>query len=208
MKRSSSVLPRPTATTCSWHALALSCQTRGAACIDASRYDALVRLAPDNAVHWLLLPNNSAPSEQQLHSAATAPWADAHLQALLGIVRSALAGQKPAIVPAGVDAGELALLLRRAAVEQVPLPYFGAVVRLCKTPASSERDDCIELARRLQDERGGSISADDRQSMLRRLVKGTPEEGRAMQLRRDYVWMSEQLEASTCRISSSCKPTP
>ncbi len=177
--------------------LALSCQIPGAACTDSSRYDALVRLAPDNAVHWLMLPNGGAPNDAQLHAAAKATQADTHLREMLAIVRTALAGQKALSVPEGVDAGDLALLLRRDTTDQVPLPLFRAVVRLCKTPAVAQREECIEVGRRLEADRSGSIlSRMIGSTMVRRLIKGTPEETAAKQLRREYVWMSEQLDGS------------
>lgn len=177
--------------------LALSCQTRGAACTDSSRYDALVRLAPDNTVHWLLLPNGGAPNDEQLHAAARASQSDTHLREMLAIVRKALAGQKASSVPAGVNAADLAMLLRRNAVDQVPLMRFLPVNLLCKTPTAAQREDCIKVGRLLEDDRSGTILARMIGSaMLRRLVKGTPEEAAAKQLRREYVWMSEQLDAS------------
>ncbi len=177
--------------------LALSCQAQGAECTDPARYDALVRLAPDNTVHWLLLPNGGAPNDEQLHAAARASQSDTHLREMLAIVRKALAGQKASSVPAGVNAADLALLLRRNAVDQVPLMRFLPVNLLCKTPTAAQREDCIKVGRLLEDDRSGTILARMIGSaMLRRLVKGTPEETAAKQLRREYVWMSEQLDAS------------
>lgn len=177
--------------------LALSCQI-SADCVDSTRYDALVQLAPENAMHWLLLPNKGAPDDEQLHAAATAALADTHLRDMFGIVRAALAGQPAPATVSGIDAGQLALLLRRDALDLVPLPYFGSVVRLCKTPTAAQRADCIDVGRHLDADRSGSIlSRMVASALLRRLSKGTPEEVTAKSLRRDYVWMGEQLEAST-----------
>jgi len=69
---------------------------------------------------------------------------------------------------------------------------------MCKAAVEPRRTDCIELGRRLLDDRSGSIlSRMIGSAMLRRLVKGTPEDAAAKELRRDYVWFSEQMEAST-----------
>ena len=176
--------------------LALVCQMQSEPCAHPEYYDSLVRIAPDNAVHWLMLPNAAAPSDAQLHSAAAAPQADSHLRITIGLLRSALAGQPSAARP-GVDPHELALLLRRNAIDLVPLPKFGAVVSMCKAPSAARRGDCIGLGRRLFADRSGTIlTRMVGSAMLRRLVKGTAEEVAAKELRRDYVWLSEQQEAS------------
>jgi hypothetical protein len=178
-------------------ALALACQMQSGSCTHPEYYDGLVRIAPDNAVHWLMLANGAAPDAEQLHAAASAAMADSHLAATIGILRTALAEQPAPRAQADVDARELGLLLRRNAVDAVPLPKFGAAVSMCKTPAAPLRDDCIELGRRLIDDRSGAIlSRMVGSAMLRRLLKGTPEEVAAKELRRDYVWMSETMQAS------------
>gem|GEM_PF-3589092 len=177
-------------------ALSLSCQMKSAACAQPQSHDALVRIAPDNAAHWLLLPNGAAPSNAQLHAAATAAFADSHLRDVKRIVRNALAGQPAPALRSGVDPRELALFLRRDAAEQAPLQYFAGVVTMCKTAVGARRDDCIALGRRLQNDRSGAIlSRMVGSAMLRRLEKGSPEDASAKELRRDYVYMSEQLEA-------------
>src|SRR5262249_41874302 len=111
---------------------------------------------------------------------------------------AALAGQPAPRAAAGVDPRDLAAMLRRDAVEQVPLPTFGAIVSLCKTATGPRRDDCLALARRLVDDRSGALLARMVGSaMLRRLVRGTPEEAAAMAMRREYVWLAERLAAGT-----------
>ena len=177
--------------------LALSCQMKDATCPQPQVYDALVRIAPNNSAHWLLLPNGAAPSDTQLHAAATAQFADSHLRDIFQIVRAALADQPTPALRAGVDPHELALMLRRDTVDQVPLQYFAGVVTMCKTAVGARRDDCIGLGRRLQGDRSGAIlSRMIGGAMLRRLEKGSPEDAAAKVLRRDYVYMSEQLVAS------------
>lgn len=177
--------------------LALSCQMKNASCSLSQAYDALVRIAPNNAAHWLLLPNGAAPSDAQLHAAASAAFADSHLRDIKRIVRAALADQPAPAVRAGADPRELSLMLRRDAADQAPLQYFAPVVTMCKTAIGARRDDCIKLGRRLQDDRSGAILSRMIGSvMLRRLEKGSPEDAAAKVLRRDYVYMGEQLEAS------------
>jgi hypothetical protein len=178
-------------------ALALACQIQTEPCTQSQYYDGLVRTAPDNAVHWLMLPNGAAPNDVQLHAAAAASLADTHLGATIGILRKALNEQPaPRDVP-NVDTRELMLLLRRHAVDLVPLPKFGAAVSLCKAPAAALREDCVALGRHLFADRSGTIlTRMVGSAMLRRLLKGTPEEVAAKELRRDYVWLSEQIEGN------------
>ena len=178
-------------------ALALACQVQSEPCDDSNAYDSLLRIDPGNAVHWLMLPNGAAPSDAQLHSAAASPYADSHLRDIIQIVRAALKDQSASAVPVGVDPHELALLLRRDAVDQVSLPKFGAALAMCKGAVESRRTDCIELGRRLEDDRSGTIlSRMVGSTIVRRLVKGTPEEAAAKELRREYTWFSEQLVAT------------
>jgi len=178
-------------------ALALACQMQNSPCVAPDAHDALTRIAPDNAMHWLLLPNDATPSEAQLHSAAMAKYADAHLRDTTRILLAALAGQPAPAQRAGIDPHELALRLRRDAIEQVALPRFKAVVVMCKGANGQRRDDCIALGRNLEADRSGTIlSKMIGGTIVRRLLKGTPDEAAAKELRRDYVWMSEQMDAS------------
>ena len=178
-------------------ALTLSCQVQSEPCDDSNAYDSLLRIDPGNAVHWLMLPNGAAPSDAQLHSAAASPYADSHLRDIIHVVREALANQSAPVAPADIDAHELALLLRRDAVDQVSLPKFGAALAMCKGAVEPRRTDCIELGRRLEDDRSGTIlSRMVGSTIVRRLVKGTPEEAAAKELRREYTWFSEQLVAT------------
>lgn len=178
--------------------LALACQVQGESCAQPERYKALVRTAPDNAVHWLLLPGGTALNDSQLHAAATAKHADSHLRDVVRIVRAALANQPAPAAQTGIDPGELALLLRRNAVDALPLPNFADAISMCKAAVEPRRTDCIQLGRRLLNDRSGAIlSRMIGSAILRRLVKGTPEGAAAKQLRRDYVWFSEQMEASS-----------
>lgn len=178
-------------------ALALACQMQSGTCEQADAYDALLKLEPSNAVHWLMLPNGATPSDAQLHAAAAASYADSHLREMVRSVRTALADQNVE-GEAGIDANELALALRRDAVDQVALPKFGGVMVLCKGAVDQRKADCLELGRRLTDDRSGTFLARMVGStMLRRLLKGTPEEATAKEMRREYAWLSEKLTAAT-----------
>jgi hypothetical protein len=176
--------------------LALACQVQDKPCVEAQHYDELVRIAPDNAVHWLLLPNGAAPSDAQLHAAATARQSDTHLRDTFRIVRAVLADQPAPASRTGVDSRELALELRREALDQVALPRFGELLKMCKGVVGQRRVDCIAVGRLLEEDRSGSIvSRMVGSAMLRRLFKGAPEEVAAKELRREYVWMGEQLKS-------------
>jgi hypothetical protein len=178
-------------------ALALSCQMQSAPCANPNAYDALTRVAPDNAVHWLLLPSDAAPSAAQLHSAARAEYADAHLRDITRILLAALVDQPAPAQRAGIDPQELALRMRRDAIDQVQLPKFNAVIQVCKGAVGQRRDDCIALGRNLEADASGTIlSKMIGVVLVRRLLKGTPDDAAAMELRRGYVWMGEQMDAS------------
>ena len=178
--------------------LALACQLQKQPCTHPEYYDALVRLAPDNAVNWLLLPNDAAPSPAQLHTAATAPTLDSHNETLMRILWKALADQSAPTAVRGVDPHALAESLRADAMDAAPtIPHLAPVLRMCKTPSDASRDDCLALGRSLIADRSGTIVA--RMiggTIVRRLEQGTPEAAAAKELRRDYVWMDEQLEDS------------
>jgi len=177
--------------------LTLACQMQDEPCPHPETYEALLRIEPSNAVHWLMLPNGAAPNDAQLHSAAMAPNADSRLRDIMRIVRAALADQPAPAAPVGVDQHELALLLRRDAVDQVSLPKFAAVVSMCKNAVEPRRADCLELGRRLENDSSGTIlSRMVGSAIVRRLAKDTPEEAAAKELRREYTWFSEQLVAS------------
>lgn len=180
--------------------LALACQMQDEPC--APFHDQLTKTEPDNAVNWLLLPNGVAPNSTQLKSAAAAAYADTHLRMVVGILNAALADQ-PAPQPGSeVESKALASLLRVNAIEWVPLPKFAGVMSVCKPSALENGNDCIKLGRLLSADRDGTILTKMIGSaLLRRFLKGTEEEREAFQMRREYVWLSDQLE--TC--DGSCK---
>lgn len=175
-------------------ALALACQTHSESCGD-DYHDALVKLDPDNAVNWLLRPAHTQSTAADLHSAARAHFADSRLRSMVKIVQTALSGQPAPRVVADIDARTLAGALSDTAIEALPVPLLGGAVVPCKAPAADLRGDCLTLARMLIADQSESLVARMVGSaMLRRLEKGTPEEVAAIQMRRDYVWLDEQLQ--------------
>jgi hypothetical protein len=167
-------------------ALAWACQ-RDAAC-DRQTGGAYAKVAPDDALAYLILPAGAAPDAAQLHAAAGAKYADSRIGAVLGVVRAAL--------PATDDASREQ---RRAAVEAVPLPVFAGVVTLCKAPAQAAlKADCLAVGKLLAADRSGAILVRMIGSVLvRRAAPGTPDAAAALALRRDYVWMGEVLANAT-----------
>jgi len=129
-------------------------------------------------------------------AAALAPMSDTHLREITAILHKTLSGQPAPAHVDGVDARALATALLDDAVGQVELPQFAKVMRMCMAGvAEPRRGDCLALGRRFEDDHSGSILARMiGSSMVRRIVKGTPEEAVAKGQRRDYVWMSDQLE--------------
>ncbi|MEP6882769.1 MAG: hypothetical protein ABI866_12295 [Dokdonella sp.] len=175
--------------------LALACQKQGDSC--GAYYDQLTTAEPDNAVNWLLLPNGGEPNRVQLRSAARAAYADTHLRMVTRVLNEALAEQ-PATDPADkIDAKALATKLRVNAIERIPLPTFAGAMSVCKPSAQENRDDCAGLGRLLCADRDGTILTKMiGGALLRRFLKGSNEAKEAFQMRREYVWLSEQLEAS------------
>ena len=175
--------------------LALACQKQGVSC--GAYYDQLTREQPDNAVNWLLVPNGGEPNLFQLRSAARAAYADTHLRLVTRVLNEALAEQ-PASDPADkIDSNALATKLRVNAIERVPLPSFAGAMSVCKPLALERRNDCAGLGRLLCADRDGTILAKMiGGALLRRFLKGSNEAKEAFQMRREYVWLSEQLEAS------------
>ena len=174
--------------------VALGCQVQCSNCSGLEDYDSLIRVAPDNAVHWLLLPDATPPSTAQLHSAASASVADSHTRELMQILNAALEDGPAPGTPAGANSQNTAQRLRLDAVQAVPLPTFAGIGSLCRTPAEENRADCIELGRKLlSDQSGAIVPRMIGSAMIRRLLKGTPEAAVATERRREYVWLSEKL---------------
>ncbi|HEX4479588.1 MAG TPA: hypothetical protein VH082_02170 [Rudaea sp.] len=160
-------------------ALATVCQQVEKHCSDSRYHDALVRVEPQNAVNWLLLPDHGAPNAEQLHAASTAHYADSNLRTTLRVVRTALSGSDPKTV------GEIAAA--------VPLPEFRGFVKICKSAADAPVAPCTAIAKQFVDDRSGTLlTRMIASATLQRMMKGTPDDVAAKQMRRDYVWLGDQ----------------
>ncbi len=183
---------------------ALVCHKQLQACLQREYQAGLLRLAPDNAIHYLLVANAGEISGPVLHAAATATSADTHFSEVLGIVRSALKNQPAPSFSThqkhgDLDLHELALMLRRNEVLQVPWPNYSALMAVCSPTVamqredSGSREDCTTLGLMLFSERGNNmVSMMVGSSLVRRFAKGTEAASSALALRRQYVWLSEQ----------------
>jgi hypothetical protein len=188
------------------YTVALACQHLPAPCAGAGAAEKLLQRAPGNAIHWLLQPMGTPPDRARLHSAAAVGVADSHQGALMGIVRSALAGQAaPAEPEAGVDAGALALALRRQELASLPWPAYAAVMELCNAKAArmiaagaveqggdALRADCANLGHALFSDQGQQMVARMYGgTLLRRFAPGTQLAAEAYAFRRQYLWLDQ-----------------
>jgi hypothetical protein len=159
-------------------ALATVCQEVEKHCTDARYHDALVRVEPQNAINWLLLPDRGAPNAEQLRAAAAAQYVDSNLRTTLRVVRTALSGSDPKTVD------EIAA--------EVPLPEFRGFVKVCKSAADAPVALCTAIAKAFVDDRSGTLlTRMIASSTLQRMMKGTSDDVAAKQMRRDYVWLGE-----------------
>jgi len=118
---------------------------------------------------------------------------------LLGIVRSALAGQAaPAVEHRKVNEQQLALQLRRNEVGYVPWPRIGPTMGLCNADVATRSDQaplqsqCAKLGGLLFNDQGNNlVTKMFGVTLLRRFAKGSPAAAEALELRRQYVWLSE-----------------
>lgn len=181
------------------YAAALVCHTQLRECKTPELQAKLLELEPDNALNYLLTPNGKQPSLDQLHQAASAPRADSHFSGLLGVVRTALADQPaPAAEGRKVNEDELALQLRRNEVGYVPWPKIGPTMGLCNADAATRTDhsalqaDCSRLGSLLfADQSDNLVTRMFGVTLLRRFAKGSPDAAKALEMRRQYVWLSE-----------------
>lgn len=181
------------------YAAALVCHVQTRACKMPEFQARLIEVEPDNAVNYLLTPNGRQPSLEQLGKAADAARADSHFSPLLGIVRTALADQAaPAAEGRKVNETQLALQLRRNEVGYVPWPRIGPTMGLCNADVATRSDQaplqaqCVKLGGLLFNDQGNNlVTKMFGVTLLRRFAKGTPAAAEALELRRQYVWLSE-----------------
>lgn len=178
---------------------ALVCHVQTRECKTPEFQARLVDVEPDNALNHLLTPNSRQPNLEQLGKAAGAARADSHFSPLLGIVRSALAGQAaPAAEDHKVNEQQLALQLRRNEVGYVPWPRIGPTMGLCNADVATRSDQaplqaqCAKLGGLLFNDHGNNlVTKMFGVTLLRRFAKGPPAAAEALELRRQYVWLSE-----------------
>ena len=195
--------------------VALACNAQPLPCAQHQYYERLTRHFPGNAVNWMLLPHGDSPSDKDIAAdvagAAAATTFDDRLQVYVTVLRNALRGQP---VPASLSVPMQAVVgsadadasMRRNAVDNAALPVYQAVVRACRMDSSAMRadselrDHCLEFARKgVNAEHASILSRTICSVVIRRLAKGTPEETRAKDFRRQYVWLSEKVPIATFR---------
>ena len=165
-------------------ALATICQQVDHHCADARYYTELVHVEPQNAINWLLLPDHATPNAEQLHAAVAARYVDSNLRTTLRVVRTAL-------IARGADKQTVDDI-----AEYVPLPEFRGFVQVCRSAADAPVAECTALAKQLVDDRSGALlTRMIASATLQRMMKGTPDDLAAKQMRRDYVWLDEHINA-------------
>lgn len=184
-----------------FYVAALLCNTQKDPCPHPEYRQQLLKLDPSNAIHWLLVPSGDSLSIQDLQRASESTLADTHFSEMLGIVRRSLEPRIGEIDPVSWKGNKpLELLLRRNEIGRVPWPNYSQTIALCNVQAAlsevdaSPRRSCSSLGTLLFEDHGKNIATKMvGGTMLRRFSRGTPEAAAAIRLRRQYVWMSEQL---------------
>ncbi len=201
------------------YAVALDCNAQPQPCTHPEYYERLTTQFPDNAVHWVLVPSGTKPSDAAIAShvlhAAHATEFDDRVTAFTGLLRAALSGQRvPESILQPMQAvlkeSDVAPSLRRNAVDSAPLPIYADILRVCK-PASFAmlqiaglRDACGAFALKGMRAPHASILARMISSaILRRLYKGTPLEAEAKEYRRQYVWMGNYVYPSDYTVGKA-----
>lgn len=173
-------------------AMALVCQAAGAWCHHPEYQAELVIVAPDNLFHWLIAPAKAGYLEADLRHSAAAITSDSHARELTSIVRQSLRDPGQQQLPSRADRKELATLLRLELAYRIPHPDFSGISKLCMSPPEVQKAECLTVGRQLiADASGLVVSRMVGSAMVRRLVKGTAEADAALELRREYVWLSD-----------------
>lgn len=191
------------------YAVALSCHVQPQPCPHPEFFTRLVGQFPDNAVHWLLLPSGASPSDAELAAqviaAAKAPVFDDRHFAYADLLRAAMHAQP---LPDSILEPMQAVLaeadampsLQRNTLDNVPFPKYLAIARLCRPDSAALRDipgladACGRLAEQgLRSPDATILSRMFCSAMLRRLYPGSALATEALAMRRQYVWLSEQI---------------
>jgi len=191
------------------YVVALACHAQPRPCPHGEYYARLVERFPDNAVHWLLVPSGSKPTDldiaAQVMHAADAKAYDDRLAPMTGLLRAALRDQR---VPdsiglpmqAVVEEADVAPSLRRNAVESVALARYRDVIRVCKPESAAMqsvaglREACGRFGEHgMRSPQSSILSSMIGVVLVRRLHKGEPLDAEAKEYRRRYVWLGEHV---------------
>ena len=187
---------------------ALYCEPRAGECAIPDAAHALALLEPENAANWALAADRGqvdmAMRRQFLHKAAEARRFDDRFSELFELYRRGFDGSGIALPPVMLRPLTAAAGVDRPAFlpiywEFLQRPFFPqqAFVSLCDPRGTvvddaGVRADCIAYATLLVKSRGGLLHNHVGQTILRRLLKGTPAEHAMIEQRRNYLWMAEQ----------------
>lgn len=188
---------------------ALACNVQPAACARIDYFEHLTAAFPDNVAHWLVAPksDDDAVADHILRAAAASEFDD-HLGTLITSMRNALDGEPISdalLLPmqAIVGDADAAPSLRHNAVDNVALPIYEPLIRVCKLDSAAIqtrgglKDACVAVAEKaLHSNRASILAKMIGSAILRRLQKGTPLETEAKDYRRQYVWLSEHAPSS------------
>ncbi|TDR45774.1 serine/threonine protein kinase [Tahibacter aquaticus] len=192
------------------YALALACHVQSQPCAQGEYFQRLTAIDGANAVSWIVVPQGLAETDDQmaerLARAAAATQFDDHSWRHAGLMRAELADLQPPDslrlpLRGMLDDAEIPRLLRRSVVQTVPLPRFVGFVRLCRPDSlllqqrASLRGDCERFAHLLLTApKASMLTRMIGSAMTRRLFKGRAEAAAALQMRRQYVWLSEHFD--------------
>ena len=189
-----------------WQVAAVYCVETDQAprCLYPQAAETLVRMAPDNMYHWLLLLITEGPrAREALHEAARSAHFDDYGGAnLLAFSRAIEVAAVPAPTLIARPAQILAPLERPEAsiakleAYQVPMLNWSKLLRYCGAAAESApnedqelRADCLAVGERLMRSSGGLLSRMIGVALVRNLAKGTPLAEEAKQIRRLYTYL-------------------
>jgi serine/threonine protein kinase len=189
------------------YAAALACHVQPQHCTHPQYYARLIAQFPDNAVDWVLVPAGAKPASLELAShvlhAAKAREFDDRLAPIFTLLRAALRDQQ---VPesilqpmqAVVEESEVSPSLRRNTVDNVPVPYYGDILQVCKPTSDAMHqvaglvDACTTFGEKgMHSPNASLVSMMISVVIVRRLNKGTALDAEAKDYRRQYVWLDQ-----------------
>ena len=184
-------------------------------CLYPQAAESLVRIAPDNMYHWLLLLASSTDESRQreaLHEAARRTKFDDYMAANYnayaraidaGNVRVPALVARPILVLAPGESPERSMALLEGG--SIPLPDWSPLMRYCGAAARSDkvidaetRADCLTVGERMMRSKSAIISQMIGVALVRNLARNTPQAEEALQARRNYDFlesMDGRLEA-------------